>query len=301
MNYLKKFKKDKDKTPDESTTRELSPEDVPNDDEKKKDAKAKDSMTDKAMTFMKPYLKQAQSWTANQASDAKLELQKAAGLGARPDVLPQGEALVVGEPRTVELGWHPVAGATGKWFAEKTIIGAKISQKIGKYPDPTQHWAVIVGDYVHQLWMVGFNQYQKLDHQKCKRLTRNTGRKSRHHIHQRTPQTRRLDLIRSRQDTLQRSSARRSQSDDDPQHVSSPSQHGLHPSTIPPQKSHKYIQASKTTRLQPYQQQLPKLRRRTPQSHPSRLRPRVRHHIRYLPACHWQRRHPRSVRREAGR
>ncbi|KAK4621768.1 hypothetical protein CLAFUW4_07388 [Fulvia fulva] len=153
MNYLKKFKKDKDKTPDESTTRELSPEDVPNDDEKKKDAKAKDSMTDKAMTFMKPYLKQAQSWTANQASDAKLELQKAAGLGARPDVLPQGEALVVGEPRTVELGWHPVAGATGKWFAEKTIIGAKISQKIGKYPDPTQHWAVIVGDYVHQLWM----------------------------------------------------------------------------------------------------------------------------------------------------
>lgn len=49
---------------------------------------------------------------------------------------------------------HPVAGATGKWFAEKTIIGTKITEKIGKYPDPTQHWAVIVGDYVHQLWMV---------------------------------------------------------------------------------------------------------------------------------------------------
>lgn len=49
---------------------------------------------------------------------------------------------------------HPVAGATGKWFAEKTIIGKQISQKIGNYPDPTQHWAVIVGDYVHQLWMV---------------------------------------------------------------------------------------------------------------------------------------------------
>lgn len=49
---------------------------------------------------------------------------------------------------------HPVAGATGKWFAERTIIGKQITESIGKYPDPTQHWAVIVGDYVHQLWMV---------------------------------------------------------------------------------------------------------------------------------------------------
>lgn len=51
-------------------------------------------------------------------------------------------------------GKHPVAGATGKWFAERTIIGKQITESIGKYPDPTQHWAVIVGDYVHQLWMV---------------------------------------------------------------------------------------------------------------------------------------------------
>jgi hypothetical protein len=28
-----------------------------------------------------------------------------------------------------------------------------ITSEIGKYPDPTQHWAVLVGDYVHQLWM----------------------------------------------------------------------------------------------------------------------------------------------------
>ena len=41
-----------------------------------------------------------------------------------------------------------------RWFAEKTIIGKQITQRIGKYPDPTQHWAVIVGDFVHQLWMV---------------------------------------------------------------------------------------------------------------------------------------------------
>jgi hypothetical protein len=41
-------------------------------------------------------------------------------------------------------------------FAEKTIIGKGITERVGKYPDPTQHWAVIVGDYVHQLWMVRF-------------------------------------------------------------------------------------------------------------------------------------------------
>ncbi|USW53576.1 hypothetical protein Slin15195_G068950 [Septoria linicola] len=142
------FKRKKDKASVEST-RDTPLENGDNGQEKP----AKSSMTDKTMTLLKPYMKQAQSWTAKEASDAKRELQKAAGLGSRPNVIPEGEALVVGEPRVVELGWHPVAGATGKWFAEKTMIGNKISQKIGKYPDPTQHWAVIVGDYVHQLWM----------------------------------------------------------------------------------------------------------------------------------------------------
>ncbi|KAK2053796.1 hypothetical protein LY76DRAFT_597530 [Colletotrichum caudatum] len=28
-----------------------------------------------------------------------------------------------------------------------------ITEKINKYPDPTQHWAVLVGDFAHQLWM----------------------------------------------------------------------------------------------------------------------------------------------------
>jgi hypothetical protein len=28
-----------------------------------------------------------------------------------------------------------------------------ITSHIGKYPDPTQHWAVLVGEYVHELWM----------------------------------------------------------------------------------------------------------------------------------------------------
>lgn len=90
------FKRNKDKG---SKDRSLETENV----EEKKDAKS--SMTDKVTTFVKPYLKQAQSWTAKEASDAKAQLQKAAGLGSRPDVVPDGEALVSGEPRTVELGW----------------------------------------------------------------------------------------------------------------------------------------------------------------------------------------------------
>lgn len=43
------------------------------------------------------------------------------------------------ELRTVEIGWHPVAGMGGKWLAEKSGIGKRITASIGKYPDPTQH------------------------------------------------------------------------------------------------------------------------------------------------------------------
>jgi len=32
-------------------------------------------------------------------------------------------------------------------------LGKMITEKINNYPDPTQHWAVLVGDYAHQLWM----------------------------------------------------------------------------------------------------------------------------------------------------
>jgi hypothetical protein len=46
-----------------------------------------------------------------------------------------------------------VGGFAGKWFAEKTGLGKIITEKINKYPDPTQHWAVLVGGYAHQLWM----------------------------------------------------------------------------------------------------------------------------------------------------
>jgi hypothetical protein len=68
-------------------------------------------------------------------------------------VIPAGDPTITGDPRTVEIGWHPVAGLAGKWFAEKTGLGKFITEKVHKYPDPTQHWAVLVGDYCHELWM----------------------------------------------------------------------------------------------------------------------------------------------------
>jgi hypothetical protein len=68
-------------------------------------------------------------------------------------VIPAGDPTITGDPRPVEIGWHPVAGLAGKWFAEKTGLGKFITEKVHKYPDPTQHWAVLVGDYCHELWM----------------------------------------------------------------------------------------------------------------------------------------------------
>ena len=72
-------------------------------------------------------------------------------MGQTPNVIPPGEASIDEDLRTVEIGWHPVPGMAG--FADKTGLGKLISERIGAYPDPTQHWAVLVGEYVHQLWM----------------------------------------------------------------------------------------------------------------------------------------------------
>jgi hypothetical protein len=70
----------------------------------------------------------------------ELAIKHSAGLGPMPNVIPSGEAIIGGEPRIVHIGWHPVGGFAGKWFAEKTGIGKMISEKVKKYPDPTQHW-----------------------------------------------------------------------------------------------------------------------------------------------------------------
>lgn len=81
----------------------------------------------------------------------KERMEAALGLGAKPNCIPPGNPDIHGEFRPVYIGWHPVQGMAG--FA-KTALGKKITEKIHSYPDPTQHWAVIVGDFVHQLWMV---------------------------------------------------------------------------------------------------------------------------------------------------
>jgi hypothetical protein len=84
----------------------------------------------------------------------KMVLEHSLGLGQKPNVIPHGVAEVNGDQRLVEIGWHPVGGFGGKWFAEKTGLGKKITETVHKYPDPTQHWAVLVGDFAHELWMV---------------------------------------------------------------------------------------------------------------------------------------------------
>ena len=77
--------------------------------------------------------------SSEQAAKGRTYVEKSLGLGAKPNVIPPDEAKVNGELRPVELGWHPVAGFSGKWFAEQTRLGKMITKEVGKYPDPTQH------------------------------------------------------------------------------------------------------------------------------------------------------------------
>lgn len=86
-------------------------------------------------------------------SKSESALKRALGLGATENVVPVTNPSVKERPRPVEVGWHPVGGLAGKWFAERTGLGKMITEKTNNYPDPTQHWAVLVGDYAHQLWM----------------------------------------------------------------------------------------------------------------------------------------------------
>ncbi|KAI5458953.1 hypothetical protein BGZ63DRAFT_389975 [Mariannaea sp. PMI_226] len=83
----------------------------------------------------------------------EIALKHAVGLGHQPNAIPLAEPVMDAPARAVEVGWHPVGGFAGKWFAEQSGLGKLITEKINKYPDPTQHWAVLVGDFAHQLWM----------------------------------------------------------------------------------------------------------------------------------------------------
>ncbi|OAQ58365.1 hypothetical protein VFPPC_10877 [Pochonia chlamydosporia 170] len=83
----------------------------------------------------------------------ELALKHSMGLGSQPNAVPVTDPVLDGPARPVEVGWHPVGGPAGKWFAQQTRLGKMITDNINKYPDPTQHWAVLVGDFAHQLWM----------------------------------------------------------------------------------------------------------------------------------------------------
>ncbi|KAK3689150.1 hypothetical protein B0T22DRAFT_513309 [Podospora appendiculata] len=107
--------------------------------------------------MMKSFFKEGFSRGKDEVLKGKIKLQQSLqqslGLGQKPPAIPPGEPNFNAEHRLVEIGWHPVAGFAGKWFAEETGLGKMITEKVNRYPDPTQHWAVLVGDYCHQLWM----------------------------------------------------------------------------------------------------------------------------------------------------
>lgn len=79
------------------------------------------------------------------------------GLGALPPVIPPGQEHHHCKKRPVFIAWHPVADNLGVLFAEHTRLGQAITREMGEFPDPTNHWAVLVGDqdtdYYHELWM----------------------------------------------------------------------------------------------------------------------------------------------------
>ncbi|KAL2143673.1 hypothetical protein VTI28DRAFT_10103 [Corynascus sepedonium] len=102
---------------------------------------------------MKFFFKTGVSRGKEELLKGRLALEHSLGLGHKPNVIPPTEPCTNAPPRTVLIGWHPVGGAAGKWFAEQTKLGAWITEKVHKYPDPSQHWAVLVGDYCHELWM----------------------------------------------------------------------------------------------------------------------------------------------------
>lgn len=74
---------------------------------------------------------------------SKMSFEHKLGLGHQPNVIPTGTPDIKGDPRPIEIGWHPVAGFAGKWFSEKTGLGRLITARTNKCPDPTQHWAYV--------------------------------------------------------------------------------------------------------------------------------------------------------------
>ncbi|KAI0394846.1 hypothetical protein F5Y17DRAFT_426405 [Xylariaceae sp. FL0594] len=111
---------------------------------------ASPSKSTKFKSFLKAGLSKGIDKGKDELLKGKLHVEHTLGLGHQPNAVPPADPGLTREHRTVAIGWHPVPGGT--WLAQ-TALGQLISKKIHSYPDPTQHWAVLVGDYCHQLWM----------------------------------------------------------------------------------------------------------------------------------------------------
>ncbi|KAF5603937.1 1-acyldihydroxyacetone-phosphate reductase [Fusarium subglutinans] len=84
----------------------------------------------------------------------KTSLEMLGVLGKQENVVPHATPDKHGPLRDVHLGSHPVGGVLSK------LIGSAISHQVSvspslisqnPAPDPTHHWAVIVGEYYHEL------------------------------------------------------------------------------------------------------------------------------------------------------
>ena len=71
-------------------------------------------------------------------------------LGQAPNVVPAGQPSHDDSPRSVIIGSHPVGGILSTLLLEPGRIGLSMIG-LDKAPNPTFHWAVIVGDFYHEL------------------------------------------------------------------------------------------------------------------------------------------------------
>ncbi|KAH7211480.1 hypothetical protein DER44DRAFT_894551 [Fusarium oxysporum] len=82
-------------------------------------------------------------------------LQKLGIAGKQENMIPPATPSKSDPPREVLLGSHVVAGMIGKLVAAITLIRKPgvppYNFSSNPAPDPTHHWAILVGDYYHEL------------------------------------------------------------------------------------------------------------------------------------------------------
>jgi hypothetical protein len=90
----------------------------------------------------KPGLLRASALRLGSALRSSGSSSSSSGLGAGPDVVPKEPAANQNSGlREVKIGYHPIMGGVGKFLDDLS----------GGMPMYMQHWAVIVGDYYHEL------------------------------------------------------------------------------------------------------------------------------------------------------